>query len=375
MEPSFLQKYLQAFQRIEGWFSYDAALMFMAYNQLIARHGIAGNVLEIGVHHGLSTIAVATLRARGAKLYVVDLFENHQSENVSRSGAGHRKIFERNMREFFGETDFIVPITGGSGALDRSAFEGEFSFCHVDGGHSRAETYHDLALSASLLVPGGLVALDDYFNPEFPGVCEGAVEFLVRQPDLLRPVALAYNKVLFQKLPAPFDLNAKFEACFPPIAHRIVEMWSSPAVLFAEPFRNHFDLYASTPQALNPLGAEGPRALFSPAKHRLRSAPNSSITLPVEISNVSKEPFPAGDRVFGLSYHLLTSDGRVLRHDNDRAYLARELAPGAHTTVPLKIQAPVERGNYQLEIDLVWEQVMWLKDVGNPTSILELEVF
>ncbi|MGP0072896.1 MAG: hypothetical protein ACLPWF_13305 [Bryobacteraceae bacterium] len=68
---SFLQKYLQAFQRIEGWFSYDAALMFMAYNQLLASRGIAANVLEIGAHHGLSSIAVATLRAPGANFYVV----------------------------------------------------------------------------------------------------------------------------------------------------------------------------------------------------------------------------------------------------------------------------------------------------------------
>jgi Methyltransferase domain len=374
VEPSFLQRYLEAFHRIEGWFSYDAALMFMAYNQLLASRGIAANVLEIGVHHGLSTIAMATLRAPGAKLYVVDLFEKLQSENSSRSGGGNRVVFERNMREFFGNTDFIVPITSASASLGRSNFPGDFSFCHVDGGHSRAETFHDLDLAVSLLVSGGLVALDDYFNPEFPGVCEGAVEFLMRRAGVLAPVGLAYNKVLFQKLPAPFDLNAAFWKAFPAIPHKMVDMWSSPSVLFTTVLRSYFDLYASTPCSLKAMGAEGPRALLLPARQHVRAEASASITVPVEVANVSREVFPAGDRIFGLSYHLMAADGQLLQHDNDRSYLLSELAPGEKATVPLRIQTPADRGAYKLEIDLVWEQVMWLKDIGNPTPIVYLEV-
>lgn len=374
MEPSFLQKYLWSFERIEGWFSYDAALMFMAYNQLIARHGIAANVLEIGVHHGLSTIAVATLRAPDARLYAVDLFEDLQSQNVSHSGGGNRAIFERNMREFFGDIGFIDIITGASGSLDRDQFPEAFSFCHVDGGHTRAETLHDIQLSASLLVPGGLVALDDYFNPEFPGVSEGAVEFLLSHPDVLRPIAIGYNKVLLQKQPAAFDLNAEFFSSFPPISHKSVEMWSSPALDFTSRFRDYFDLYSSTPESLKALGDEGPRAILAPAAQRLHASPGACVTVDIDVSNISHEPFPAGDKVFGISYHLMTVDRHMLQKDNDRTYFLDELAPGARINIPLKIQAPGEPGEYKLEVDLVWEDVMWLKEIGNPTSILELEV-
>jgi hypothetical protein len=374
VQQSFLQKYLLAFHRIQGWFSYDAALMFMAYNQVLAARGIAANVLEIGVHHGLSTIALAALRAPDASLFVVDLFEELQSQNVSRSGGGNRAIFDRNMREFFGNTDFIVPIVSASGSLDRSRFPGHFSFCHVDGGHSRAETLHDLQFSASLLMPGGLVALDDYFNPAYPGVCEGAVEFLVTQPGVLAPVAVAYNKVLFQKMPAPFNLNAAFWAAFPAMPHKIVEMWSRPAVLFTSVLRSYFDLYASTPHLLKAIGSQGPRALLSAAK-RLRARAGESVTIPVKVSNVSREAFPAGDGVFGLSYHLLDRGGNVLQHDNERSYLDQSLAPGGKAEVQLKVQAPSDPGLYKVELDLVWEQVMWLKEIGNPTSILELECF
>jgi len=355
VKQSFLQKYLQAYHHIEGWFSYDAALMFMAYNQLLASHQIGADILEIGVHHGLSTIALGALRAPGSRLFVVDLFEGLQSQNVSGSGAGNRTLFDRNMSEFFGSTDFIVPTVGASSSLNRSSFPGDFSFCHVDGGHSRAETFHDLELSAALLVPGGLVALDDYFNVAYPGVCEGAVEFLMRRPGVLVPVALGYNKVLLQKMPAPFDLNAAFWKAFPAIPHQVVEMWSSPAVLFTGVFRSYFDLYASTPRSLKAIGAQGPRALFSPVERRVCAQHSESITVPVEVSNVSKEAFPAGDRVFGLSYHLLAANGQVLRHDNQRSYLEKPLAPGAKAIVPLKVEAPSDPGVYQLELDLVLE--------------------
>ena len=65
---AFLESYFGAFDRIEGWFSRDAALMFMACNEVMAAHGVAGDVLEIGVHHGLSTIALAAMRGDGARL-------------------------------------------------------------------------------------------------------------------------------------------------------------------------------------------------------------------------------------------------------------------------------------------------------------------
>src|SRR5579885_3430206 len=108
MQPSFLQEHLKAFQRIEGWFSYDAALLFMAYNQLRARTAPPGNVLEIGVHHGLSTIAVAALRGEGSRLVAIDLFEKLQDRNVSRSGLGVRSLFEENLRGVYDNTKFVT---------------------------------------------------------------------------------------------------------------------------------------------------------------------------------------------------------------------------------------------------------------------------
>jgi Methyltransferase domain len=374
MQPSFLQKYLNSFQHIRGWFVFDAALMFMAYNQFNAAAGIAGDTLEIGVYHGLSAIAIASLRGVGRRTYAIDLFEELQGGEAYGSGASYRRIFEDNMKSVYGSLDSIVTVTGASGKLKPSDFGQNFSFCHVDGGHSPEETCADLQFASDILLPGGLLALDDYFNPQHPGVCEGALEFRRKNDGLLRPLAVGYNKVLFQKAPHT-DLNAQFRQLFPAAESAPAgDMWGSPIFLFDKPLRRYFDLYESTPERLSPLGSAGVRAAFTPDRARLSAPRGKIVRLAVTVKNTSNETFPAGEGVFGLSYHLLGENGQTIQHDNPRTYLRAPLDPGQQTKLDLAISAPAAPGKYRLELDLVWEGVMWLSDVGNPNYRLELDV-
>jgi hypothetical protein len=375
MTPSFLQLYFEAFHTIHGWFTFDAALLFMAYNQFLAKQGVAGDVLEIGVHNGLSAIAVATLRGPSGKMYAVDLFEDLQAQNLSHSGVGsNRALFERNMRQFHPDLDFLHIVTGPSSDLSASELGSSFSFCHVDGGHSPAETLHDLRLCHEILLPGGLVALDDYFNPHFPGVCEGAIEFMRNHPGALRPLVAGYNKVLFQKDYSPANLNAEFLRSFPLEDVIKIHMWETAALFLPHPLRYSIDAYASTPQSLVRIGAAGTRIRFAPASSSMKGGAGETLPLAVTITNGSKESLPAGENVSGLSYHLLDENGKTLQHDNDRTWLLAPLDPGQECSLELKISAPALPGKFKIEIDLVWEGVMWFKDVGNPTATVDLVV-
>src|ERR1700682_928099 len=247
MKPSFLLVYLDAFHDIEGWFSFDAALLFMAYNQFLAKQGVTGDVLEIGVYHGLSAIATATLRGPGSKMVVVDLFEELQGLNVSHAGIGNRALFERNMLKFHPNLDFLRIIAKPSSDLSPAELGSSFSFCHIDGGHSSAETLNDLRLCHDILLPGGLLALDDYFNPRFPGVCEGATEFMRDYPEALRPLMIGFNKVLFQKDYSPARLNTEFLRSFPMEDVNTVCMWGRDVLWLEHSFCHTIDIYASTP--------------------------------------------------------------------------------------------------------------------------------
>src|SRR5688572_5987056 len=108
MHDDFLSHYLGAFSDVPGWFSPDAYLMFAAYHQLLADDGLAGDVLEIGVHHGLSAIGIAALRGEGRRFIAVDLFDELQSQNVSRSGWGNHARFLQNMGRFHVDLSFMT---------------------------------------------------------------------------------------------------------------------------------------------------------------------------------------------------------------------------------------------------------------------------
>src|SRR6266550_1163842 len=107
MRDNFLKAYLESFPLIEGAFQFDAALLFMAYNQLINSQGISGDVLEIGVRHGLSSIAVAALRGEGRRFFAVDLFDDLQLPDTSRGGVGDKAAFTQNLNSFHENTDFL----------------------------------------------------------------------------------------------------------------------------------------------------------------------------------------------------------------------------------------------------------------------------
>jgi hypothetical protein len=373
MQDDFLSRYLGAFDSIPGWFSPDACLMFMAYHQLLAEEGLAGDTLEIGVHHGLSAIGVAALRGEGRRFVAIDLFDDLQSENVSRSGLGNRERFLDNMRRFHGDLSFLTTIAAPSASLEADDLGREFTFCHIDGGHLVDEAYGDIQLSTAISPPGGLVALDDYFNPAFPGVGEAAVRFSLRPELALRPVAIGFNKALFQREPAPFDLNARFRERFPQVFSSSATLWGVRVPVFDAAFGAFFDPSRSTAHRL--VAAEG-----SMLAARIETTPGDvigyaggAVVVPVHVTNLSRVPLSRGTSPFGLSYHVWESPARqLLQFDNPRTWFDEPLLPGAARTIDVAVAVPGAPGLYEVEFDVVWEGVLWMKDHGNPTARVQL---
>ena len=46
---------------------------------------------------------------------------------------------------------------------------GPYRLFSVDGGHSMEVALHDLRLANSVMVEGGVIMVDNYFDPKFPG--------------------------------------------------------------------------------------------------------------------------------------------------------------------------------------------------------------
>ena len=195
-----LQNYQETgFQEIQGWASPELFKMLDFVHSLdFNQHG---GVLEIGVHHGLFFLMLLQLAEANSTSYALDLFEN-QALNIDYSGHGDRTIFERNLNRYgHGKKVCIASVDSTDIAavrrLDLPA--GAFKFISVDGGHTVEHACSDLRLAEKLVSNEGLVILDDFLNPHWPGVTEGGFEFLNSRPTLV-PLALGHNKLFLCKI-------------------------------------------------------------------------------------------------------------------------------------------------------------------------------
>ena len=182
---------------VDGW---AAPLLFervMLIDQLQQQLGIKGHIGEIGVHHGKLFILLHLLRRAGERGLAIDLFEE-QDLNVDKSGKGDRNIFVDHVHKLTGDGSqleiFATDSTKISGADVSSLMGGKLRLLSIDGGHLKNIVAHDLQTAVGCLADGGVVLVDDYLNPEFPGVAEGTLAFLTANRDL-RPFCVSTQKL------------------------------------------------------------------------------------------------------------------------------------------------------------------------------------
>jgi hypothetical protein len=176
----------------------EAAHLIAALNNFQKSQSIRGDLFEIGVHHGKLTILLGLLLGENEKLAVCDIFED-QSFNVSGSGAGSKDIFLEHWQHYFGDTTSLIIHDKPSQELTAADTGENVRIFSIDGGHTAAETYGDLVAAKQALLPEGLILIDDYFDPVFPGVSEGVNRFLFDNPDI-KPLMHFFNKlVLFNE--------------------------------------------------------------------------------------------------------------------------------------------------------------------------------
>jgi len=107
----------------------------------------------------------------------------------------------------------------------------------------------------------------------------------------------------------------------------------------------------------------------------LRALEGGTAGLELRVKNLGKKEWSSQDRYPSLlSYHLLDKTGEPLRYDNARTVLPRTVRPGEEISLSVRIKAPLEKGEYRLEFDLLREGLAWFKDSGSPTLVMPLRV-
>jgi hypothetical protein len=181
---------------VEGWLDPSTATYLSAIEVLQRQLGIAGDVCEIGVHHGKSFLCLALGLPPGDRAVAVDVFED-QHLNTDRSGRGDRAVFQRNLADH-GASGNVDIVQASSLDLHESGFVARgrrFRLFSIDGGHTPDVTANDLRVAERTLVERGVAVLDDLLNPAFLGVITGLFQYWAGGGTLV-PVAVVPGKLL-----------------------------------------------------------------------------------------------------------------------------------------------------------------------------------
>ena len=200
--------YLCYLDRIDGWMYQTTGLAMMELLWLQEFAGLFGNIAEIGIHHGLSALALIAAARDSETMFAIDLFDR-QDLNIDNSGEGNLAIFQQHLGYLFPRAHTSI-IAKSSLEVRGAEIENgllNIKFLSVDGGHTKAITLNDLAIANTCLASYGIVCLDDVFNVQWTGIVSALFEFLNKTPDLV-PFALFPNKIfLCRKAFKNFYLN------------------------------------------------------------------------------------------------------------------------------------------------------------------------
>ena len=197
MDPVKAKAVVRRARPIDGWLEPEAGYLFAMLDEAQRAHGIEGDAVEIGVHHGKSAVLLGSMLDRSTeRLIVCDVF-GAQESNPTESGRGERDTFMSNVGEWFTDTTFLRVHEKSSAELTVDDVGANCRLFHVDGGHSCEEALGDLRLGARCLREGGAIVVDDPFHPAWPGVTEAILAF-VREPGDVRfvPLVLGFNKLV-----------------------------------------------------------------------------------------------------------------------------------------------------------------------------------
>lgn len=181
---------------VTGWLNPSTAVYLAGLEVLQRAAEVTGDVVEIGIHHGKSFLALALDLPADQRAVAIDVFED-RAANVDGSGRGDRAVFEQNLATH-GAGRNVEIVQSSSLDLAEQGFVTagrRFRIFSIDGGHTAEITRNDLWLAEHTVIERGLVVLDDVLNRHWTGVITGLFHYWAEGGALV-PVALVPNKLL-----------------------------------------------------------------------------------------------------------------------------------------------------------------------------------
>ncbi|MFC1404375.1 MULTISPECIES: class I SAM-dependent methyltransferase [Streptacidiphilus] len=161
---------------IPGWFFANDRVLFDWFLGDFQRE-VHGDLLELGVYLGKSAVLLGHYLHPDEKLTVCDLFDSEVADDEA-NGAEvadfyqstlSRVRFEQNYLAFHDTLPEIIQAPT-SALADGRVPAGSCRFVHVDASHLYEHVVGDIQVAREVLLPDGVVVLDDYRTEHTPGV-------------------------------------------------------------------------------------------------------------------------------------------------------------------------------------------------------------
>ena len=193
-------------KRIAGWTSRLDAEIFVTALVDQTRRGARGDTLEIGVHHGRSFLLQNLCAADGESAIAVDIFDMQDLNVGHRSGKGDLDKLNYNLARF-GDRAKAKIFQKSSLNLTTEELKTHTTglrFGHIDGGHWFGVVLSDLRLTAGCAGDDCIIALDDFFNPDFPDVAAAYHEWMREVQALSRYALPGANYICAGQVPSSY---------------------------------------------------------------------------------------------------------------------------------------------------------------------------
>lgn len=199
--PDRLKAFIDGpFKEIQGWCSpyIFQVLQPIAYFQ--ASIGLVKPVCEIGVFKGKFFLSMVKASAEIGGHYAMDVFDLQQF-NLDFAGAGNLAEFKANIALAGEDPDSVICIERdsttfhGGELIDIRKSVGGFSMFSVDGCHMVEHTINDIKIAMELTADAGVIFVDDYYNPSWPGVHEGVCKLYHTSSPVYVPLVYTSNKL------------------------------------------------------------------------------------------------------------------------------------------------------------------------------------
>ncbi len=204
MVPKDVERLWSASASLPGWFRREAAHLLGLLDYAHESEGIQGDLFEIGVFHGKSTVLLAGMvDPKHETLGVCDSFQFRTPDGVE-----PREVFLKNFHKVFPGAAFLRVYAKRSGELTRDEI-GTCRLIHIDGAHSLTAVTADLQKASDCIDPRGVIVLDDAFRGTWPGVTEAIIRFLDND-SRFSPLIIGFGKMAL----VPVEARGLYEPLF-----------------------------------------------------------------------------------------------------------------------------------------------------------------